>query len=240
MSTIETARKSTNAIPVNIDKAIESYDVESDVILNEHFKTIASHLWQQIENYGADINEYGGIVSKHLQRTSSIGAEFIKTLGFSERAAQNFYEANLLQDLGKTHPNYNPEIWQTPHRPTTAEREEKRAHTRLGVELVSQALIKSPETLKTHPHIHVIQSLQRHHHERIDGTGYEGFAGDDLGVIIKVICIIDAYDGDMIHRPHQPAERTPEEALQRLKNGPKYQGAFDEAILEQFIDFTLS
>ncbi len=91
-----------------------------------------------------------------------------------------------------------------------------------------------------HPHIHVTQAIQLYHHERIDGTGYEGLLGDDLGQIIKAICIVDAFDGDMIHRPHQPAKRTPEEALERLKNGGKYQGAFDPFMLDQFIDFTLS
>ena len=101
------------------------------------------------------------------------------------------------------------------------------------------ALVKSPDALVNHPHIALTHALQRYHHERIDGTGYENLTGDALGKIIKAICIIDAYDGDMIHRPHQVQQRTPEEALERLKNGAKYQGAFDEEILEQFIDFTL-
>jgi len=82
--------------------------------------------------------------------------------------------------------------------------------------------------------------LQRYHHERIDGQGYEAIPAEQQGKIIKTICIIDAYDGDMIHRPHQPTRRTPKEALDRLKNGEKYQGAFDEEILERFIDFTLN
>lgn len=227
-------------ISANIEELIESYDVQDDPILAEHYKSIEDTLWQRIENYAKEINEYGGIMSKHLQRTSAIGAEFIKYLGFSERAARNFYDANLLHDLGKTHPNYDPNIWQTPHRPTPEEREEKREHTRLGVELVDLALIKSPVSLQTHPHIRVIQSLQQHHHERVDGTGYEGTTGDQQGRIIKAICIIDAFDGDMIHRPHQTTKRTDEEALKRLKDGHKYKGAFDADILQQFIDFTLN
>lgn len=223
-----------------IEELIESYDVTDDAILNDHFKDIESTLWSHIEDYGAEINDYGQIVSKHLQRTSAIGAEFIKTLGFSERAAQNFYKANLLHDLGKTHPCYDPNIWRTPHRPTQQEREEKREHTRLGVELIDLAIIKCPEELQTHPHIQLIHNLQLLHHERVDGSGYEGLKENEQCTIIKAICIIDAYDGDMIHRPHQPMKRTEEEALNRLKTGEKYQNAFDADILAQFIDFTLS
>jgi HD-GYP domain-containing protein (c-di-GMP phosphodiesterase class II) len=224
---------------IHIDDLIESYDVSNDQTLKTHYQSIHARLWGKIEHYGEDVNQYGVVVAQHLQRTASIGAEFIKTLGFSERAAQNFYEANLLHDLGKTHFSYGEAIWQTPHRPTPEEREQKRAHTRLGVELLDMALTKSPDELLEHPHVELTHALQRYHHERVDGTGYEGVSGDAMGQIIKAICIIDAYDGDMIHRPHQAKQRTPEEALERLKNGAKYQGAFDEALLERFIDFTL-
>ncbi|HPD83593.1 MAG: HD domain-containing protein [Alphaproteobacteria bacterium] len=224
----------------SVDTLIESYDVDQDPLIQGEFTPVHNRLWHFIENYADNINEYGGVMCKHLQRTSAIGQAFmVQELGFSERAGRNFYDANLLHDLGKCHPCYDPNIWQTPHRPTPEEREEKREHTRLGVEYLDLSLTHSPEALQEHPHVQIIKSLQLHHHERIDGTGYEGFQGKDLSKIIKMICIIDAFDGDMIHRPHQPAKRTPREALERLKNGAKYQGAFDTEILDQFIDFTL-
>lgn len=225
---------------VNIDEIIESYDIDNDDLLQEEFKPVEARLWALIEHYADGVNEYGAVMSKHLQRTSAIGQAFlVQELGFSEKAGRNFYDANLLQDLGKCHPCYDINIWQTPHRPTAEERAEKRHHTHLGVEYLDLSLTHSSEDLLKHPHIEVVQSIQRHHHERIDGDGYEGKHGDELGVAIKAICIIDAFDGDMIHRPHQPTKRTPKETLERLKNGEKYQGAFDEKIMEQFIDFTL-
>ncbi len=224
----------------NIDDLIESYDVDQDALLLSEFKPIHDRLWHLIENYADHLNEYGAVMSKHLQRTSAIAQAFMtQELGFSEKAGRNFYDANLLHDLGKCHPCYDPNIWQTPHRPTSQEREEKREHTRLGVEYLELSMAHSSDELQMHPHIEVMKSLQLHHHERIDGNGYEGFKGEQLSTIIKMICIIDAYDGDMIHRPHQPSERTPKEALNRLKTGEKYQSAFDEEILDRFIDFTL-
>lgn len=226
--------------PVNIDDLIESYDVQNDPVLIEHFAPIEKRLWHMIENYAVEINEYGSVMSKHLQRCSAIGMQFLTVeLGFSERAGQNFYDANLLHDLGKTHFSYHPNIWQLPHRPTQEEREEKRHHTQLGVELVDLALVKSPQELQEHPHIQLIQALQLFHHERLDGNGYEGQEVKKLGKVIEAICIIDAFDGDMIHRPHQLAKRTPKEALERLKNGKKYEGTFDPEILERFIDFQM-
>lgn len=221
-----------------IDTLIESYDVQDDPILLEHWKPIEEKLWHKIENYADTVNEYGTVMSLHLQRTSAIGMQFITTeLGFSERAGRNFYDANLFHDLGKTHFSYTPDIWQLPHRPTPEERAEKRLHTQLGVELIDLALTKAPRALQEHPHIQLIQALQLFHHERVDSQGYEGQDARELGKVIQAICIIDAFDGDMIHRPHQPVRRTPEMALKRLKNSPKYQGAFSPEMLETFTEF---
>jgi response regulator RpfG family c-di-GMP phosphodiesterase len=225
----------------NIDTLLDSYDIQDDPILTSHWKAIETNLWSRIENYAEDINNYGTVMSQHLIRTSAVGMQFIVSeLGFSERAGRNFYDANLLHDLGKTHPSYDPEIWQLPHRPTQEEREEKREHTQLGVELTDMAISKSPEALVTHPHIQIVQSLQRLHHERMDAEGYEGLDASKLGQVIQAICIIDAFDGDMIHRPHQPERRSPASALERMKTGKKYGGAFEPEILQRFIDFQLA
>jgi len=223
----------------DIDALIESYNFK-DEILEAYFKPVGDKLWMNMRQYGGEVNQYGSVLTRHLKRTSAIGQQFLlNELGFSEAASWNFFYANLLHDVGKTHPNFEPEIWQTPHRPTQEEREQKRAHTRLGVELLDLAMIGTPEEVQTHPHTLITRALQLYHHERMDGNGYEGENPNELGTVIKAICIIDAFDGDMVHRPHQKAQRRPEEALERMKHGEKYRGAFDAQMLDQFIDFQL-
>jgi len=203
----------------NIDDLIEEYDYDNDRVLMSYFHPIAESLWDKIKCYGEAANDYGAVLSEHLKRTSKLGEDFlVDCLGFSEQAGHNFYEANLFQDLGKIHPEYDPAIWDLPHRPTEEERAEKRKHVARGAYLIEQA-------------------IEMYHHERIDGTGRYGLTGDRMGNVLKAICIIDAFDGDMIKRPHQPAKRTPEETLERMQHGEKYQGAFDTTMLAQFIDF---
>lgn len=222
----------------NIDKLLESYDYEEDRILKSYFHPIADGLWDDIQCYGDDINDYGRVLAEHLERTSDLAERFlVEKLGFSKKAGRNFYEANLFQDLGKIHPKYDPSIWDLPHRPTEEERAEKRKHVARGSDLIEQALEEEADALNTHDHIYVIKAIQMYHHERIDGSGRYKLTGDDMGKALKAICIIDAFDGDMIHRPHQPAQRTPQETLLRLQNDEKYKGAFDTDILAQFIDF---
>lgn len=228
-------------IPTNIDKTIQSYDVETDPVLTQEFAPIMDKLWHDIESYGLEVNEYGAVLSKHLIRTSMIGREFLtRELGFSEAVGRNFYDANLLQDLGKIHPDYtDPTIWSLPHRPSEEERCEKRLHPARGNDLLDRALEDASDELKNHPHIKVIKAIQLYHHERVDGTGQNSVKGNDMGDIIKAICIIDTFDGDMIHRPHQRAERTPERALERMQTNTKYDGTFDLKMLQRFVDFTL-
>ncbi len=222
----------------NIDDLIEEYDYTTDRILKSYFHPIAFNLWEDIKSYGDEENDYGKILSEHLKRTSQLTQEFlVEKLGFSDKAGRNFFEANLFQDLGKIHPEYDPAIWDLPHRPTEEERIEKRKHVARGADLIEEAIEDESVALNTHSHIYVIKAIQMYHHERIDGTGRYQLTGDRMGKVLKTICIIDAFDGDMIKRPHQPAKRTPAQTLDRLQNGKKYQGAFDPEILQAFIDF---
>ncbi|MEM8833924.1 MAG: hypothetical protein AAGB32_05230 [Pseudomonadota bacterium] len=222
----------------NIDELLESYDYETDPVLVSYFHPVAQSLWEDIQHYGDGINDYGKILAHHLERTSKLTEKFlVEKLGFSEKAGHNFYNANLFQDLGKIHPAYDPAIWDLPHRPTEEERAEKRKHVDRGEDLIDQAIAEEAEKLNTHPHIYVIKAVQMYHHEKVSGEGRYHVEGKDMGKAMKAICIVDAYDGDMIHRPHQPAERTPEETLKRMQEAEKYEGAFDPDILAAFIDF---
>lgn len=226
----------------NIDALIDSYDVETDPVLTQEFTPIMTGLLDRIRTYGAGVNDYGDIVARHLTRTSMIGREFLVAgLGLSDKIGRNFYDANLLQDLGKTHKVYGDgSIWSLPHRPSDIERSLKREHIIHGPTLLDEALADASGALKNHPHMQVIKAIQLYHHEKVDGTGHFKIHGDDLGTILKAICIVDTYDGDMIPRPHQLAMRTPEQALKRMHTSHKYQGTFDPELLQRFVDFTLN
>jgi hypothetical protein len=226
---------------LELDEIIESYDFDTDPVLAEHFHAVEQALCRDIESYGAGVNDYGKTVMAHLIRTSIDGRDFmVSALGFSAKAANNFYHANLLQDLGKIHPAFDPALWTLPHRPTPEEKKEKRTHVFRGPQILGKALNSQIDILFDHPHINtVIPAIQLFHHERVDGTGTYGKTGAEMGKVIKTACIVDALDGDMIARPHQgKAGRTLTEALERMKTGEKYQGAFD-GLLDVYISFKL-
>lgn len=223
---------------LELDEVIESYDFDTDPVLVEHFHAIENVLCHAIEAYGAGVNDYGKTVMAHLIRTSIDGRDFMMHLGFSAHAANNFYHANLLQDLGKIHPAFDPTLWTMPDRPTPEQKKEKRTHVFRGPEILSDALQEKLNALFDHSHVNmVIPAIQLFHHERVDGTGTYGKTGEEMGRVIKIACIVDALDGDMIARPHQgKAGRTLEQALERMKTGEKYRGAFD-ALLDVYIAY---
>jgi len=227
-----------------LDSVIDSYDYENDPLLTAHFHDIEQALWTRIENYASDSHEYGAVLSQHLRRVSMDGREFlVNKLGFSEKAARNFHAANLLHDLGKTHQAYNENIWNLPHCPTQKERELKRLHTRRGVAVFLDAIKNLPDAVKAHPHLRiVIPALMIFHHERVDGSGYEGRGDKDLGTLIRALSIVDCKDGDLVQRGHHVNKRTEQDALMRMKSHPdfdkdaKYKGAFC-AMLDTYIEY---
>ncbi|MCB1530474.1 MAG: hypothetical protein H6853_06040 [Rhodospirillales bacterium] len=229
---------------LELDRIIESYDYESDPVLYELFRPVEATLWGCIENYGAGINNFGIQMANHLRRTSLDVMKFmVEELGFSESAGRNFQAANLFQDLGKIHPDYDPHIWVLPHRPTEEERAEKRKHAARGPEIIESALEGAPQELLDHPHIKtVIPAIQLFHHERVDGSGLFHKKGNEMGLVIKAVCIADAKDGDMIRRGHHDFHRTEAQALFRMKGLPeydpkgKYVGAFDD-LLDTYIAY---
>jgi hypothetical protein len=88
-----------------------------------------------------------------------------------------------------------------------------------------------------HPHVKIRHALTLFHHERVDRKGPEGINIMTQPLYVQAACIADAYDGDMILRPHQGQPRSPEETLRRLlgETSEKYHGAFDEALLRRYV-----
>jgi len=64
--------------------------------------------------------------------------------------------------------------------------------------------------------LHRVRAIVRHHHERLDGSGYpDGLAGDAVPLLAQIIGIVDVYDAMTTSRPYRAA-LTSEEALEEL------------------------
>ena len=64
--------------------------------------------------------------------------------------------------------------------------------------------------------LHRVRTIVRHHHERLDGSGYpDGLTGDGIPLLAQIIGVVDVYDAMTTNRPYRGA-RTSEEALSEL------------------------
>jgi putative two-component system response regulator len=105
------------------------------------------------------------------------------------------------------------------------------------------------EIMKRHPVIGdtlcaPLQSLRRvrpiikHHHERLDGTGYpDRLRGDEVPILARIVSIVDVYDALTTDRPYRPA-LTHADAVRELREGVAA-GHYDPRLVEAFLDITL-
>jgi putative two-component system response regulator len=80
-----------------------------------------------------------------------------------------------------------------------------------------------------------VQAIVRHHHERLDGSGYpDGLRGDAVPLLAQIVSIADAFDAVLTDRPYRAA-LTREHAFDELRRDVS-QGFRRSDLVEAFID----
>ena len=76
--------------------------------------------------------------------------------------------------------------------------------------------------------------MVRHHHERLDGTGYpDRLAGNRIPVLAQIINLVDAFDAMTTDRPYRNALST-QHAFSELRREVR-RGWKDAELVENFI-----
>ena len=128
--------------------------------------------------------------------------------------------AGSLHDVGKQ--MISEQIVDKPGPLTDAEWEEMRKHPELGEEYVRE--VGHPED---------VSDWVRHHHERLDGTGYpDHLEGEEIPMGARIIAVLDAYVGmtsPRAYRPPIPAQV----ALEELEHAAGKH--FDPQVVDVFV-----
>jgi putative two-component system response regulator len=73
----------------------------------------------------------------------------------------------------------------------------------------------------------------RHHHERIDGSGYpDGLCGHQIPLLARILQVADVYDALITDRPYRDALSS-EDALETLNREAAY-GWLDASLVSKF------
>jgi len=125
-------------------------------------------------------------------------------LGLPEPSVWRCRLGGLLHDVGKV--AIPDRILLKPGALDQAEWALMRTHPAIGAEIVGRfaPLREAAATV-------------RHHHERLDGSGYpDGLAGSAIPIEARIVAAVDAYSAMTATRPYSPA-RTPADAAQELR-----------------------
>lgn len=144
--------------------------------------------------------------SGHQKRVGELSRRIAREMGLGNEEIRGIYFAGLLHDAGKI--RIPAEILSKPGKLSDLEKRLIRIHPEAGAEILGDVKFPWPVT-----------DIIRHHHERLDGSGYpDGLKGDALSTGVRIIAVADVVEAMMNHRPYRPAPGH-EKALAEIRRG---------------------
>ncbi|MBA3553366.1 MAG: response regulator [Gemmatimonadales bacterium] len=159
--------------------------------------------------------------SGHSSRVSRYAVKTAVQLGYTGELLEQIRLGGELHDIGKI--GTREDILNNPGPLTAEEFEHIKAHATLGERILAPFLSESPMVLK----------IVRHHHERMDGTGFpDGLQRTDIPQEARIVAVVDAFDAMTTDRAYRPS-RTPADAVFELQ---RCAGAhFDHEVVGAFL-----
>jgi putative two-component system response regulator len=145
-----------------------------------------------------------GYTEGHCHRMANYATAVGRALGVGAGDLQALHRGGFLHDIGMLAISPTVVLRAGPLEPEEFER--VKSHTVVGDELC-----RGLRSLQS------VRPIVRHHHERLDGSGYpDGLRGHQIPLIAQIIGAVDAYDAVTHQRPYQRT-RSSEEAVQLLR-----------------------
>lgn len=156
----------------------------------------------------------------HCERLSEYAARLGKQIGLSAEHTVALSRAGIIHDIGKV--AVPDAILLKPGQLTPAEYAVMKEHAVVGERIC--APLKS---------FHLVQPIIRHHHERLDGSGYpDGLKGDAIPLTARVLTVVDVFDALTTDRPYRKA-LSPDETFGIMCDEVK-RGWWDAALVDEF------
>jgi putative two-component system response regulator len=163
-----------------------------------------------------------GNTEGHCHRMANYATALGRALDLGEADLQALHRGGFLHDIGMLAIPDAVLKKQGPLDPD--EFELMKTHTTVGDSLCS--------TLRS---LEPVRPIIRHHHERLDGSGYpDGLSGDDVPLIAQIIGVVDVYDAVTTRRPYQ-GPHSSQEAIDILR-GQVVRGWRRKDLIDVFAD----
>ncbi len=185
------------------------------------YKRLEATFWSTIRSLAEAIDAKDSYTRGHSDRVAEYADALARRLNLAENELNAVRCAGYLHDTGKI--GIPDAILLKPGRLTDEEYRLVRNHPVLSHKIIEP--VDFPYNVKP---------LVRHHHERIDGSGYpDGLVGDEIPLGARIIGIADAYEAMTSDRPYRKA-LTRAAAVAELKRCAGTQ--FDAGLVSSFIE----
>jgi putative nucleotidyltransferase with HDIG domain len=156
----------------------------------------------------------------HSRRVAEHAVELARELGLDEDEVETVRVGAYLHDIGKV--EISADVLRKAAQLTPQEHREMQRHVDFGIEMLERV-----GGLLTH-----VVPIVLYHHERWDGRGYKGLAGNVIPIGARIIAVCDTYDAIVADRPYREG-RPHDEALAILREQRDRQ--FDPAVVDAFL-----
>jgi putative two-component system response regulator len=140
----------------------------------------------------------------HCHRMANYATRLGRALALGDLELQALYRGGFLHDMGML---VIPDTVLQKRGPLEPDEYEiVKSHTVVGDELCSH--LRS---------LHQVRPIVRHHHERLDGSGYpDGLRGDQIPLLAQIVGVVDVYEAVTTQAPYQAAHSV-EQAIEVLR-----------------------
>ncbi len=130
----------------------------------------------------------------HVDRVSELAMSIGKNMGLSKSELEALRFGGALHDVGKM--GIPEEILNKPGALEDSEWKIMKSHPEIGYRICL------PLKKNLGPALDVV----RHHHEKLDGSGYpDGLKGDEISGVARIMAVADIYDALVTNRPYRTA-----------------------------------
>ena len=156
----------------------------------------------------------------HLDRVSEYAVRIAKKFNLDEEAIQILRDGARLHDLGKI--GISDEVLRKSSQLNAGEWEMMRRHTEIG-----EGIIKPIKSLKK------LCDVIRHHHEKLDGSGYpDGLKGEEISLLARILSVADIFDALTTDRPYRKAFSFDEAKNELIR----MKGKLDSKVVDAFLE----
>jgi putative nucleotidyltransferase with HDIG domain len=155
----------------------------------------------------------------HSAAVATYARDIAARLGLSDEEQQLAHLCGLVHDIGKV--GLPAGLLEKPGPLTLEERRQMEEHPAVG-----ERILANVENYTD------IARIVRHHHERVDGSGYpDALGGDDIPLLSRILAVADAYDAMTSDRPYREAMPS---RVARLRIAQAVDAQFDTTVVAAF------